>query len=250
MKVYGLIGKKLTHSFSSEYFSKKFLEASILDAEYRNFPLNNIIEFPEILNQFSNIQGLNVTIPYKQAIVPFLDSLDETASELGAVNCIQFCRKHQKIKLKGYNTDVLGFEQSLLHFCSLNNRKALVLGRGGAAKAVAHILKKHKVPLQIVSRKKSFDTITYNDLNANLLKDYTLIINTTPLGMFPDVDTCPDIPWDFIGHKHVFYDLVYNPAESLFLKYAKARGAMIKNGMEMLRIQAEESWRIWNNPSD
>lgn len=238
--LYGLIGKKLNYSFSSEYFKNKFEKDAIKDTEYINFQLANIADFEEVLEQNPNLKGLNVTIPYKQEIIPFLDELSEDAKRIGAVNTIEF----KEGKLIGHNTDVIGFEQSLKPLLNSRHKKAVIFGIGGAAKAVAFVMKKLKIPTRVVSRDRTKQT--YKDVNKAFLRERQILINTTPLGTFPKVDECVDIYYHGITAYHLAYDLVYNPEETLFLQKAKKQGATIKNGREMLELQAEASWKIWN----
>lgn len=240
--VYGLIGYPLSHSFSPDYFRKKFAREGI-DAVYRLFPLASINELPNLLNEHPSISGLNVTIPYKEQVIPFLDDIDDAAKAVGAVNCI----KIDNGKLKGYNTDVIGFKQSLTPLLQTHHNKALILGTGGAAKAVAYVLSKLNIGYSLVSRSGKEGSIAYSDITDLTIKEHPLIINTTPLGMHPNADTSPDLPYSAIGQKHLVYDLVYNPEETLFLKGGKAQGATTKNGYEMLVLQAEASWDIWSN---
>jgi len=242
----GLIGYPLTHSFSKKYFSDKFEKEGIPGFHYELYAIEQITDLPKLLHDNSSIKGLNVTIPYKQAVLPYLDEIDEAAAEVGAVNTI----KIQDGKLKGYNTDIYGFEISLLNQLSkstipLTETKALILGTGGAAKAVRYVLDKVGIFHQFVSRKKQKEYITYDSLTPAKFKDYQLVINTTPLGMSPNYETCPDLPYEATTDQHYFYDLVYNPAETLFLKKGAQQGASIKNGLEMLILQAEKSWSIW-----
>jgi len=241
-KTFGLIGEKLTHSFSKNYFTEKFEKETISDAIYQNFELNNIEQFIGLINLNSNIVGLNVTIPFKESVIPFLDKLSKDAQKIGAVNTIQFLNG----KTIGHNTDVIGFEKSLLPLLKNHHQNALILGTGGAAKAVQFVLEKLNISFKYVSRKKAKEHLLYTDLNEEIIEKYTLIINTTPLGMFPKIDNLPNLPYQFISKKHLVYDLIYNPLETAFLQKAKAQGATIKNGLEMLQIQAEESWKIWN----
>lgn len=240
--VYGLIGYPLSHSFSPGYFKGKFAKAEI-DAVYRLFPLANIKELPKLLAEHSSLSGLNVTIPYKEQVIPFLDDIDNAAKTIAAVNCIKISNG----KLKGYNTDVIGFEQSLAPLLQPQHTKALVLGTGGAAKAVAYVLDKLNIDYKLVSSSGKTGTVAYEDISAATVDEHTLIINTTPLGMHPNIDACPDIPYSALGETHLLYDLIYNPEETLFLKRGKAQGATTKNGYEMLVLQAEASWDIWNN---
>ena len=245
MSIFGLIGKTLTHSFSPTYFKNKFEREEIIDAHYELFPLGNIEELLELKKNQPFLRGLNVTIPYKESIIPFLDEISEQAQAIGAVNTIA-CLPDGR--WKGYNTDAIGFEKAIQTFVDLKMRKALVLGTGGASKAVQYILAKHAVPFYLLSRspKKDSKEITYEELNQNMLESHTLIINCTPLGTFPNINECPSIPFEFIGDKHFVFDLVYNPAETTLMKKAKAAGAAVANGTSMLENQAEASWEIWN----
>jgi shikimate dehydrogenase len=242
-KVYGLIGKKLSHSFSRSYFEKKFSGLGISDAVYLNFEIPVITGFPKILSDHPDLLGLNVTNPYKEEIILYLDELSEEAREIGAVNCIKISAR----KTKGYNTDVYGFSQSIKPFLDTSHERALVLGSGGAAKAVAYALKKIGVDVFFVSSsgKKGENSFSYAELNEIIFRSFKLIVNATPLGMFPDVDSCPTLPYEFIGAGHLCYDLVYNPAETLFLKKCRELGAQTMNGYSMLQLQAEKSWEIW-----
>ena len=242
MKLYGLIGYPLSHSFSKNYFSEKFLKKGIADCAYELFPIETIEQFPMLLNAQTNLCGLNVTIPYKEAVLPFMHHLSEEVKEIGACNCI----KIEKGKLYAYNTDIVGFEKSLLPLLLPHHTKALILGTGGAAKAVAWVLQKLKIDYMFVSRNGG-DAFRYDQLDATVMQAYTVIINTTPVGMQPNSNTKPSLDYDAITQKHLCYDLVYNPAKTFFLQLAEARGAVIKNGLSMLEIQAEESWNIWNS---
>ena len=241
MATYGLIGYPLTHSFSPAYFANKFHQEGV-DAVYEKYELSNIEDFHKLIRTKPEITGLNVTIPYKQSIIPFLDELSTSAKEIGAVNCIAF----KDGKLKGYNTDVIGFEESLLPVLRPQHQKALVLGTGGSSLAVRYVLERLNIPYRLVSRNKTASTITYDELDEAVLKEYLVIINTTPVGMFPDVENCPAIPYAAISPAHLLYDLIYNPAETKFLALGKMQGAYIRNGWEMLQLQAEASWQIWN----
>ena len=244
----GLIGYPLSHSFSKKYFADKFAEANISDFNYELYPIEQITDLPKLIQQTPNLLGLNVTIPYKVQVMPYLDEIDDEAAKVGAVNTIKF----EQGKLKGYNTDIYGFEHSLLDLIKSSSKpfhqlKALVLGTGGASKAVVHVLDKLDIFSQLVSRTKKNDVLTYDSLDVTKFKDYNIVINTTPLGTYPNAQTCPLLPYDAIQPDHYFYDLVYNPAESLFLKNAKQRGASIKNGSDMLILQAEKAWSIWTD---
>lgn len=244
-KVFGLLGKKISYSFSRGYFSKKFEKLGYSNYEYQNFDLQNIDEFPEILASTSNLKGLNVTIPYKQAVIPFLNIVDKTASKIGAVNTIKITKRGN---LKGYNTDAIGFEKSLLPLLKSHHTKALILGTGGASKAIAYVLEKNDIKYKFVSRKpQKKKQISYQDLSKEMLDKYTIIINCTPLGTSPEIEKYPDIPYQFINKNHLLYDLIYNPEITTFLAKGKEQGATIKNGYEMLELQAEASWEIWNS---
>ncbi len=245
MKTYGLIGYRLSHSFSKKYFTEKFQREGIQDCIYENFPLDTIQEFSALLRSGANLRGFNVTIPYKQEIIPFLNDLDPAAKEIGAVNVI---RVMDDGKLIGYNSDYYGFKNSLEAFISKNTaHKALVLGTGGAAKAVVTALRDLGIPYKYVSRTKSENMLSYAELNAELMNEHSIIINTSPLGMYPDVDSFPAIPYEFLTDQHYLYDLVYNPEETVFMKKGRERGAHVMNGLPMLIGQAEKAWEIWNS---
>lgn len=242
MRLFGLIGYPLSHSFSKKYFTKKFEQEEITECRYDLFPLKIIDELLLLLRNNPELEGLNVTIPYKKQVLSFLDA-SNIPDGLDACNCINITDG----KLVGYNTDVTGFERSLKPLLKSFHKKALVLGNGGATAAVVFVLEKLRINFDIVSRKlHDGSTLTYRDIDKKVIEENTLIINTTPLGMFPDTQACPDIPYQFISDKHLLYDLVYNPEKTLYLQKAEERGAKIKNGEEMLILQAEESWRIWN----
>ena len=243
-KRFGLIGFPLSHSFSKKYFQEKFQKLQLTDCSYSTFPLENISQFPALLEKEKNLLGLSVTIPHKEIVIPFLDELDETAKEIGAVNCIKITNG----KLKGYNTDAFGFRQSLRPFLDVNHTKALVFGTGGASKAVGYVLKKLHIDVWFVTRTKqenSSNSLTYNELNKEIISACKLLVNTTPVGMYPDTDYL-SLPYSAITPQHLVYDLIYNPTETLFLKKAKEQGASISNGYNMLCFQADEAWRIWN----
>jgi shikimate dehydrogenase len=242
MKLFGLIGYPLSHSFSKKFFTDKFQLEGIDDCQYELFPIEKIEELNTLLAKHHDLIGLNVTIPYKELVIPFLDELTPAVQSIGACNCISVVNG----KLKGYNTDVIGFQKTLEPKLKLHHKKALVLGTGGAAKAVHHVLKSQGIEFIEVSRTARGKIISYDQIGEDLLSSHTLIINTTPLGMYPDVDAAPELPYDAIGPEHYLYDLVYNPDPTLFLKKGMQRGATTENGSEMLRIQAEESWKIWN----
>ena len=245
MKFYGLIGKKLGHSYSGDFFSTKFKKEKI-DAEYKLFPLPSIQDLPGLIKENTDLVGLNVTVPYKEEVLPYLTSLSEETRKIKAVNVIKISREKEEIILKGYNSDVYGFRQSLLPLLRPDIKEALILGTGGASKAVDYVLKNLGIKTTFVSRTPAPDRITYKDLDQKTIDENLLIVNTTPVGMFPDTDFFPDIPYQFLTPKHICYDLIYNPEETEFLRRAKEMGATIKNGLEMLRLQAERSWEIWN----
>lgn len=246
MRLFGLIGKPLTHSFSGKYFANKFHQEGIPDCRYELFPLEQIDDLSVLLRAHPDLSGLNVTIPFKQSVMAFLDEHHIPAA-IGACNCISI--RHGQ--LIGYNTDWVGFERSLLPLLEPRHRAALVLGNGGAALAVRYVLQKNGIPYTLVGRKHSDEiSLTYEELDEAILQAHQLIINTTPLGTYPSVETCPDLPYEAIGPQHLLYDLVYNPAKTLFLQKGEEQGARIKNGEEMLILQAEESWRLWNQDAN
>ena len=246
--IYGLIGKKLEHSFSPDYFSRKFRKLN-LDADYRLFEMDNISKLPEIIQENKNIRGLNVTIPYKKEVLQFLDKVDNVAQEIGSVNTVKIDRIKGKTQLSGYNTDVVGFEISLKTISSLKNiQKALILGTGGSAEAVSYVLGKLQIEYLFVSRNPvKANQISYHDLDQNRISDCQLIVNATPVGMYPETENQPDIPYKHLTNKHLLFDLIYNPSETGFLTSGKKQGASIKPGLEMLHIQAEEAWNIWQS---
>lgn len=254
MRNFGLIGYPLGHSFSKKYFTEKF-EKERIDAKYELYELSDIKQFTNLIESVT-LTGLNVTIPYKQSVIPYLDELDETAAEIGAVNVIHFIRAGNKTVLKGYNTDVIGFMESIRPRLKEYHKKALILGTGGAAKAMAYGLRKLGLEVIYVSRnsenkslsgKQNTKIISYSELNKQVLDDNLVIVNGSPVGTFPNVDNCPDIPYPFLTSKHLLFDAVYNPAETLFLKKGKEKGAQTLNGEEMLTGQAKAAWRIWTD---
>lgn len=249
MKKYGLIGYPLRHSFSIGYFNEKF-RAEGIDAEYVNFEIPTIAEFTGIVVENPTLAGLNVTIPYKEQVIPYLHELDKDTAEIGAVNVIKIVRKKGKIKLIGYNSDIIGFTQSIEPLLMPHHKKALILGTGGAAKSVFHGLKNLGISSVYVSRTRQKDMLTYEDLTPEVMKEHTVIVNCTPVGMYPKVDYCPDIPYDEITPNHLLYDLLYNPNVTLFMKKGEAKGATTKNGLEMLLLQAFAAWDIWNSPEE
>lgn len=246
MKKYGLIGYPLKHSFSIGYFNEKFSSEGI-DAEYVNFEIPKISDFLEVIEQNPDLCGLNVTIPYKEQVIPFLDELDPDTAKIGAVNVIKIIRQKAKVKLVGYNSDIIGFTQSIQPLLQPHHRKALILGTGGASKAVYHGLKKLDIEGVFVSRTHKADNmLTYEDLTPEIMQEYTVIVNCTPVGMYPKVDFCPDIPYQELTPNHLLYDLLYNPNVTLFMKKGEEQGAVTKNGLEMLLLQAFAGWEIWN----
>ena len=245
MRKYGLLGYPLGHSFSRTYFNQKF-EAEKIDAEYVNFEIPNIKEIKNVLKENPDLGGLNVTIPYKEQVIPYLDDLDADARQIGAVNVIKFTKGlFGKTKLIGYNSDIIGFKQSIEPLLKPTHQKALILGTGGASKAVYQGLKQLGVGSTFVSRSHKEGCITYEEITPKIMSQYTVIVNTTPLGMFPNVNACPNIPYEELMPDHVLYDLLYNPDETLFMKKGKERGATVKNGLEMLLLQAFAAWQIW-----
>ncbi|MDR1676051.1 MAG: shikimate dehydrogenase [Tannerella sp.] len=245
-KKYGLIGYPLEHSFSKDFFNRKFMSENT-DAEYLNFQINSIRELDGILRENPSLCGLNVTLPYKTQVIARLDDLDDDARVIGAVNVIKFARgRFGRRKLKGYNSDIIGFKQSIVALLDESHRNALILGTGGASKAVFHGLKQLGVDPVFVSRTKKEFCLAYGELTPRIMKQYTVIVNTTPVGMYPNVEQSPDIPYDLLTPGHLLYDLLYNPDETAFLREGRIRGCTVKNGLEMLLLQAYESWRIWN----
>jgi shikimate dehydrogenase len=242
---FGLLGKNISYSFSSGYFTKKFEKLNLKKHKYVNFDIPEIKDFPSIIEETPNLKGMNVTIPYKEVVILYLDKIDKTAKKIGAVNTIRITKKGN---LKGYNTDIFGFENSIKPFLKKHHKKALILGTGGASKAVAYAFKRNDINFKFVSRNPSEkNQISYKDLSEEILEEYTVIVNCSPIGTFPNVNDAPKIPYQFITDKHLLFDLIYNPEETAFLKKGKEKGAAIKNGYQMLELQAEEAWRIWND---
>ena len=243
MKLYGLIGHSLSHSFSKKYFTEKFVKEHITDCEFLLFDISNIKEFRNVLVQNPNLKGLSVTIPYKETVMEYLDEIDDEAQQIGAVNTIKIEGK----KLIGYNTDYFGFKQSLKPFLEISQERALILGTGGASKAVFYVLNSLNIKCLFVSRNpKNDNEISYEDVNEYVIRNHQIIVNTTPIGTFPNMNEKPAINYNEITSRHLLYDLVYNPAETQFLKEGKQRGAMVLNGLQMLQLQAEKAWGIWN----
>lgn len=247
MRTFGLIGFPLSHSFSKKFFTEKFEKENILDCKYELFPIETADELLPLIAENPSLCGLNVTIPHKLNVIPFLSSIDQAAQEIGAVNCIAINQLGTSPVLKGYNTDAYGFAESLKPLLTQYHQKALIFGDGGAAKAVKFTLAQLGIPYQVVVRKAAANAILYADVTPDILTEHHLLINTTPLGMSPNLDSSPQIPYAYLTPKHLAYDLVYNPEETQFLSRAKESGAKIKNGLEMLYLQAERSWYIWNS---
>jgi shikimate dehydrogenase len=242
-KQYGLLGRNINYSFSKGYFTEKFDNEHFAGCTYENFDIQDISAFPEIIKNNPDLKGLNVTIPYKETVMPFLDKLSKKASLIGAVNTIKITKKG---KLKGYNTDYYGFKKSLEPLLQPHHKKALILGTGGASKGVAFALDELDILYTFVSREAKENAISYNLINATTFDNYQIIINSSPVGTSPNTEASPAIPYEFFTEKHIAFDLIYNPAETQFLKNAKARGAIIKNGLDMLIFQAEKAWKVWN----
>lgn len=244
MSTYGLIGYPLGHSFSKLYFTEKFNKENI-NSIYNLFPIENINLVSDLISSNLDLRGFNVTIPYKQQIIPFLDEVEEEASAIGAVNVVKIIERDGKRVLKGYNSDIYGFYESIRPLIKTCHKKALILGTGGASKAIAAMLKKLNIIYTFVSRNAKDGQLSYLDIDAQIMKEYTVIINCSPVGMSPNVDEAPMLPYEYFTDEHIAYDLVYNPLETKFLKLAKEHGATTKNGLEMLYLQAERAWSIW-----
>jgi len=242
-KTYGLVGKSISYSFSEKYFTEKFKKNKIQNCTYKNFDLNNIKDLVSILKE-NDLKGLNITIPYKEQVLSYLDEIEDNAKLIGAINTIKI---NKDKTLTGYNTDFIGFINTLRPHINSNCKKALILGTGGASKAIEYGLKKLNIESKKVSRNKKKGDLTYLEIDSDLIKEYQIIINTTPLGTYPDIENYPDIPYKYLTKKHICYDLIYNPDETTFLRKSKKKGAITVNGLRMLEIQAEESWKIWNN---
>jgi shikimate dehydrogenase len=243
MKRYGLIGYPLTHSLSQQYFKQKFIDQGIEDCVYERFSIPSIGDLHDILKTHPDLCGFNITIPYKKEVLAFLTERSKAVEEVGACNCVKIIDGN----LIGYNTDVIGFENSLIPFLKPAHNKALVLGTGGAALAIVYVLQKLGIDFSYVARTATSEQFAYNDLDASVMASHTLIINTTPLGMFPNIEACPAIPYDLLTPEHHLFDLTYNPAASTFLTKGQQMGATIQNGQQMFVEQAEQSWRIWNS---
>lgn len=245
MRQFGLIGLPLRHSFSKKYFSEKF-ENEKIDASYELYELKHITDFSLLIEEVE-LSGLNVTIPYKEKVIEFLDELDETAAKIGAVNVIKFIRKNDQLWLKGYNSDAIGFEKSVQPFLKSHHTHALILGSGGASKAIDYVLQKNGLQTTFVSRTKKADVLTYADLSKEILNQYTVIVNASPVGTYPHTEECPAIPYQYLTPQHLLFDVVYNPTETMFLKKGRELGATGLNGQEMLNGQAIAAWEIWND---
>ena len=245
MDRYGLIGFPLKHSFSKDYFNTKFVSEGI-DAEYINFEITSITELKSIIKNNPQLKGINVTIPYKEQVIPYLDELSENARLIGAVNVIKVDHQKKKIKLTGFNSDIIGFKQSIEPLLQPHHQRALILGTGGSAKAVFYGFQQLGLTATYVSRQKSSDQIlTYSKLSPEVMESHTVVVNCTPVGMWPKVDDCPAIPYELLTNKHLLYDLLYNPNETLFMKKGEEQGAVVKNGLEMLLLQAFAGWNFW-----
>ncbi|MGB5497911.1 MAG: shikimate dehydrogenase [Maribacter sp.] len=240
---FGLVGKNISYSFSKEYFTQKFKESGLDHHSYENFDLVSIEDFQELIRLNKNLKGLNITIPYKEVVMPYLDKLSRKAKKIGAVNTIKFTKKG----LKGFNTDIYGFKKSIQPFLKKHHKKALILGTGGASKAVAFVFGELEIKYKYVSRNPEKNQLGYGDLNLEVLKKYTLIVNCTPQGTFPNIEDKPAIPYQYISKEHLLFDLIYNPEKTAFLLEGEKRGASICNGLRMLELQAEKAWKIWNS---
>ena len=239
---FGLIGKDISYSFSKKFFNQKFINEGLNNCSYENYDISSISKLLEVIND-TKIKGLNVTIPYKESVIELLNHIDPIAKKIGAVNTIKIDKQN---KLSGYNTDYIGFKQSLESNIS-NQKRALILGTGGASKAIVYALKTLNIKTLLVSRKNREECITYEDVSNQIIKDHTIIINCTPLGTYPNIEECPKIPYEYITDRHLCYDLIYNPIKTKFLILSEKKGASIINGNEMLENQAIESWKIWNS---
>jgi shikimate dehydrogenase len=247
MRKFGLIGYPLGHSFSKKYFSEKFENENITDCYYENFPLQEIALFRNLILDEPDLAGLNVTIPWKSEIIGFLDTISMEASEIGAVNVIRFSRNGDRLTLHGYNSDVIGIRDSLIPYIKPSLRKAIVLGTGGSSKAVCFVIKKLGIEITHVSRNRSEGKISYADITPSLIEEAGLIVNTTPLGMYPNTDGCPELDYSHLTERHILFDLVYNPEVTTFLRKGSENGCTVISGLKMLHSQAEKAWQIWNS---
>jgi shikimate dehydrogenase len=247
MPLYGLIGYPLSHSFSKGYFSQKFSKENKTDFRYENFPIENIEGIHQILNLNPDLEGFNVTIPYKEKILPFLDRISQEASQIGAVNTVKVFRNNDKLILSGFNTDIYGFKESIKPYLQECHSSALILGTGGASKAVKTAFEQMHIPYLFVSRKSSEKSLSYEELTTEIIHKHHIIVNTTPLGTYPDVSSLPPIPYSSLTCNHLLYDLVYNPEVTAFLKMGQKYACQTVNGLKMLHLQAEKAWDIWNS---
>ncbi|MEA3497010.1 MAG: shikimate dehydrogenase [Bacteroidota bacterium] len=251
MKIFGLIGYPLEHSYSKKYFTRKFSKEEINNVIYNEFPIKDIRELRSLVNQYPELQGLNVTIPFKEKVIPYLDKIDHVAKIIGSVNTIQIDRTNNKPQLTGYNTDFFGFEKSLLQLIKKEKpQKTLIFGSGGSSKTAQFILNKFEIEFQIVSRKAGDNQLSYEDVDKEIIDSHKLIINTTPLGMYPNISSFPKIAYEYLTNSHFLFDFIYNPSETTFLKKGKEKGAKVQNGLKMLYLQAEKSWEIWNKDEE
>jgi len=247
MRKYGLIGFPLGHSFSQKYFTEKFAREQINDCFYENFPIESIGRLPELLRDNPDVCGLNVTIPYKTSVLEYVDVTDPAVIDIGAANVLKIKKIEGRPRIIGYNSDTYGIRESVMPYISQNLKSALILGTGGSSKAVAYTIKKLGLSVTMVSRKRNPGFIRYSEITASVIAKTDMIINTTPLGMFPDITSCPEIDYDLLNDHHILFDLVYNPEMTEFLIRGKERGCKIISGLQMLYSQAERSWEIWNN---
>jgi shikimate dehydrogenase len=247
MRKYGLIGYPLGHSFSVKYFTEKFDDEHITDCSYENFPLDDINKFPPLLKDNPDLYGLNITIPYKTQVLEYVDVRDTAVDEIGAANVLKIKREGDNTKVYGFNSDVTGIRDSILPHLTKNLKNALILGTGGSSRAVAWTLKKMGINYTFISRDQKPGAICYGEINSNIISSIQLIINTTPLGMYPDITSCPELDYNLLDKRHILFDLVYNPEMTTFLRSGQERGCSIITGLKMLYSQAEKSWEIWNN---
>jgi shikimate dehydrogenase len=247
MRKYGLIGYPLDHSFSKKYFTEKFNDEDITDCSYENFPIDVINKFSSLLKNNPDLYGLNVTIPYKTEVLEYIDVRDTVVEEIGAANVLKIKREGDKTTVYGFNSDVTGIRDSILPHMTKNLKSALILGTGGSSRAVAWTLKKMGINYTLISRDKKPGTICYSEINSNIISSIQLIINTTPLGMYPDITSYPELDYNLLDKRHILFDLVYNPEMTTFLRSGRERGCSIITGLKMLHSQAEKSWEIWNN---
>jgi len=249
MRKFGLIGYPLGHSFSQKYFTEKFTRENLSDCVYQNYPLKDIDQLPELISGENDLYGLNVTIPHKTTVLKYIDTKESSIDQIGAVNVLKIKRKAGEIKIYGFNSDVAGIRGSVLPYLNDKVKKVLILGTGGSSRAVSYTMKMLGLSVTLVSRQKKDGVLCYQDLTRDLITRYHIIINTTPLGMYPDVMSMPDINYNFLGREHILFDIVYNPEYTAFLKKGQERGCRIITGLKMLHIQADRSWEIWNDPS-